>query len=260
MINHRRPGPPRTSARRVGQDRDRSIRQAHDVLRASIRRGLVAPNDALVEFQLTRSLGVARNALREALQALADEGLVVRRPAVGTLVARRMLQVSADEIIGFGNGFEDDLRPRVTSERLAAEPVELGADLRRTLGMAEDGTTQMIEIIVKVDDEPVCIVATYLPGDVDPDRFNKEYEAPSVSFERLLGVPLARTTTMVEAINADPWTASMLDVAPGAALVLREQLLTDASGTAAILNIARYRADRVAFIASAVPAPAPEGQ
>jgi GntR family transcriptional regulator len=81
-----------------------------------------------------------------------------------------------------------------------------------------------------------------------------------VSFERLLGVPLARTTTMVEAINADPWTASMLDVAPGAALVLREQLLTDASGTAAILNIARYRADRVAFTASAVPAPPAEGQ
>ena len=240
--------------RRIGSSRDRAIRQAHDVLRASIRRGLLGRDNPLVEFALIRSLGIGRNSVRQALQSLADEGLVVRRPGVGTLVAREMLRVSADEILAF-DADEPDPAARVGVEVLAVEPVEIGEVLSTTLGL-RSGSMKLVEVLVRVDDEPICVLASYVPRDVDESRFTQAYQSVSVSFEKLLGVPLGRTTTTIEAINADAWVAEALGVAPGTALILREQVLISVDGSAAILNFARYRADRVAFIASGNSSPA----
>ncbi len=251
--DHRRGGPSHPRPRRIGTSRDRLIRQAHDLLRASIRRGLLAPNNTLVEFQLVRSMGIGRNALREALQRLADEGLVVRRPGLGTLVAREMLRVSADEVLAF-DGPVADSGVRVSVTELAVEPVRLDQLLVETLGLVQ-GHMTMIELLICVDGEPICLLDTYVPASTDMSRFTHGYASVSVSFERLLGVPLGRSSTTVEAVNADAHTAATLGVKPGTALILREQVLIAADGSAAVLNIARYRADRVAFIASLTPGP-----
>lgn len=254
MDNERRTGPGRRTdpgrgtPRRVGSSRERAVRQAHDILRSSIRRGLLGPDNPLVEFQLIRSLGIGRNTVRASLQTLADEGLVTRRPGVGTLVARPMLRVSADEILAFDDGDPDPAR-RVAVEVLADEPVEIGEVLSRTLGL-RSGSMRVLEALVGVDGEPVCLLATFMAPDVDISRFTRSYELVAVSFERLVGVPLGTATTTVEAVNADAWTAGMLAVAPGSALILREQVLTATDGSATILNFARYRADRAVFVAS----------
>jgi DNA-binding GntR family transcriptional regulator len=50
-----------------------------DMLRESIVLGHVAPGEDLVESELARSMGVSRGPVREALSALAREGLVVQR-------------------------------------------------------------------------------------------------------------------------------------------------------------------------------------
>jgi DNA-binding GntR family transcriptional regulator len=242
--------------RRIGQSRERAIRQAHDVLRASIRRGLLGRDNPLVEFALIRSLGIGRNSVRQALQSLADEGLVVRRPGVGTLIARQMLRISADEILAF-DASEEDPAGRVDVQVLAVEPVEIGEVLSRTLGLTS-GAMKLVEVLVRVDGEPICVLASYVPRSVDENRFTQSYQSVSVAFEKLFGMALGETTTTIEAINADAWAAEVLGVAPGTALILREQVLIGVDGNAAILNFARYRADRVAFIASTSPAPHPD--
>lgn len=188
--------------------------------------------------------------MREALQSLAVEGLVVRRPRVGTLVARRMLQVSADQILALGDDITD-AADRVDVDVLAVEPVEIGEVLSQTLGLPS-GRLTLIEVLVSVDDEPICILATYIPRDVDPGRFTNTYASVPATFEYLVGEPLGETTTTIEAINADTWSAAALGVAPGTALILREQVLRGVSGAATVLTFSRYRADRVAFTASGV--------
>lgn len=237
--------------RRIGSARDRAIRQAHDVLRASIRRGLLSPSNPLVEFRLIRSLGIGRNIVRDVLQSLADEGLVTRRPGVGTIVAKQIFRVTADQILCIDDDFADADR-RVEVKPLATELVQIGEVLRDTLGLS-NGAMQLIEQLVLVDGEPLCILATYLPRDADVTRVTRRYESVAVSFERLMGRPLGQATTTVEAINADPWSAEALGVATGTALILREQVLLDTDGNVAVLNFARYRADRVAFTASTQP-------
>jgi GntR family transcriptional regulator len=233
----------------VGSARERAIRQAHDVLRASIRRGLLSPTNPLVEFRLVRSLGVGRNIVRDVLQSLADDGLVTRRPGIGTLVAREMFRISADQVLCIDDNFRDR-DGRVEVQQLAVDLVELGEVLTSTLGLAT-GSMRLVETLVLVDREPLFVLATYLPREVDITRMDQSYESVAVAFEGLMGRPLGRAATTVEAINADAWVASTLGVELGAAVILREQILYDAEDNVGVLSFARYRADRVAFTAIA---------
>src|SRR5579871_2022414 len=58
-----------------------------DRLRESILRGHFAPGDRLREEQLAEALGVSRGPIRNALVQLEREGLAVRRPNRGAVVA-----------------------------------------------------------------------------------------------------------------------------------------------------------------------------
>lgn len=64
-----------------------------DVLREAIRQGLLSPGMALIQKSLADALGVSRIPVREALQNLAAEGLVVF-----TSDGARVTMLSADEI------------------------------------------------------------------------------------------------------------------------------------------------------------------
>lgn len=59
-----------------------------DRLREAILRGLFLPGDRLREEQLAEALGVSRGPIRDALLQLEREGMVVRRPNRGAMVAR----------------------------------------------------------------------------------------------------------------------------------------------------------------------------
>lgn len=56
-------------------------------IRRSIILGTLRPGDKLTEIQLSERLGVSRPTVREALNALAEEGLVVKEPYRGLRVA-----------------------------------------------------------------------------------------------------------------------------------------------------------------------------
>jgi DNA-binding GntR family transcriptional regulator len=59
-----------------------------DRLREAIVRGLLPPGDRLREEQLAEALGVSRGPIRNALLQLEREGMVVRRPNRGAMVAQ----------------------------------------------------------------------------------------------------------------------------------------------------------------------------
>jgi DNA-binding GntR family transcriptional regulator len=86
---------------------DRAEKAAADI-RSSIISGQFTPGSRLSEQALGDALGVSRNTLREAFRMLTQEGLLVRRPHAGVIVAvpslasiidiyrvRRMIEVQA---------------------------------------------------------------------------------------------------------------------------------------------------------------------
>ncbi|MCL8025751.1 GntR family transcriptional regulator [Nocardioides bruguierae] len=237
-----------TTTRRVGSSRDRAIRLAHDALRSSIRRGRLGPDQPLVEFKLVRTLGIGRNAVREVLRRLADEGLVIRRPAIGTIIPRPMIRVSPDEIVGFDGDCEEQFEQRVTVEVLAQELIDIAEDLSSS--MAIPARMQLVESLIHVDGEPLALLSQLIPEGYDMARMTNRWEPLDRPFLRLYGVRLGSTSTTVEAVAADAWCATLLGTDEGAPLILREQVLESEDGSVRMMNFARYRADRVAFTAS----------
>jgi DNA-binding GntR family transcriptional regulator len=106
-------------------------RLADDVgsrLRESILNGLFAAGDRLREEELAEAMGVSRGPVRDALAQLDREGLVMRRPNRGAVVAEL-----------FRGDFDE-----VFSLRLAIEPVATGWAARH----AGDGGLQAMRRIV----------------------------------------------------------------------------------------------------------------
>ena len=69
-------------------DRQQNVpRQVYDILRNRIQSAELAPGSSINERYLTELLGISRTPIREAIQKLADEGLITIIPNVGTTVA-----------------------------------------------------------------------------------------------------------------------------------------------------------------------------
>jgi DNA-binding GntR family transcriptional regulator len=75
-------------------DRATTGSQVERVLRDLILDGRLEPGTHLRELQLSQSLGVSRNTLREALRSLAEHGLVTHTPHRGVVVT----DLSADDV------------------------------------------------------------------------------------------------------------------------------------------------------------------
>ncbi len=93
----------------IAPARAKAMEQALDRLRALIVTGELSPGEQIRQQEMADQLGFSRVPLREALNVLADQGLLLHRPHQGYFVAkrapselaqiRRMLQLLEDELL-----------------------------------------------------------------------------------------------------------------------------------------------------------------
>lgn len=106
-------------------------------LRAAIRSLTLKPGERLDEPQIARAHGVSRTPAREAILALAQEGLVSVRPQAGTFVAL----IDADalpETMEARRVLEELLARRAAERKAAPEPFREALRLQREAARAED--------------------------------------------------------------------------------------------------------------------------
>ena len=83
--------------------RQKSTRIVHQLLRSSIKSGVLQTGDMLSEEHLITNLDSTRSSIRTALQMLADEGLVSRQRKMGTVVRSRPVQLRMHDVIATGS-------------------------------------------------------------------------------------------------------------------------------------------------------------
>lgn len=219
-------------------------RRVADLLRRPIRSG--AYDEQLpAEHALAREYAVSRNAIRDAFSLLRAEGLIERRPRVGTQVTRRKYEHG----IGALRGLKETLRAHgeVRNEVRAVQEVESPPEVARRLALSTGDRVFCIERLRFVDDLPASLDVTYLAPDLGSAVLERDLESNDVFalIEEICGLPLGTADLTVEAVTADPCTAATLQMPNGGALLLLERLTRLADGRPVDLEYVRMRGDRI---------------
>jgi GntR family transcriptional regulator len=236
-----------------------SSRRAHDLLRSSIRMGLMSRTGTLMEHTLVNGLSTSRNAVREALQLLADEGLVERSPRTGTRLVGSILEVPIDQflpLVADGAVAEQ----RVTVQPIESRMVPASPVLASKLEIAVGEPLEMNEQLILVDGKPVAVRCAYTVASFIAERVSDA--APqggytptdlSSTLAQMFGGVAAEGTVenYFEAVACEPRTSERLDVKVGTPILSRELLIRNSEGQPYLFGYARYRGDRIAIAANA---------
>jgi GntR family transcriptional regulator len=241
---------PNSHRRSTPEQVQNSPRRAHDLLRTGIRHDLIPRNEKLEEQFLTRRYATSRNAVREALQTLALEGLVTRIPRFGTKVTGRITVLPLRDVAVNG-GDVPDLAARL--EELDLKLVPATPVLQERLAIDADQVV-LIEHLARVADVPLYVRVAYLPAPEDVESFAERLRfvyagqrSNSAALQDLYGVDAGDIELTVEAIPCDPRTAKLLGCQTGAPILVRERVLHDVDGRPRELSFTHLRGDRAAL-------------
>jgi len=219
---------------RIDKALDRpAFQQIADELRRAVQAGEYRPGDGLPsEAQLMDHFGVARMTVRQALQVLKGEGLVVaehgrgvfvrQRPPVRRLASDRFARAHREQgKAAFTAESEADSRAHAV-DRLTVSTALPPLEVRQRLGLTGRDRVVVRDRRYLSDGRPVETAVSYIPADIargtkiaDPDS------GPGGIYARLeeLGHRLARFTEEVEARMPTPVEASALGLGPGVPVI-----------------------------------------
>ena len=223
-----------------------SVRRTYDLLRATL--PALEPDAPLSEGELIDSFSASRNTVRMVLQLLAAEGLVSRRPKVGTTVAGCTV-IPIEELTPLAQWS----RHRPTTGRvLETRVMPAFTAISQRLSLPEGSLVAVTEGLVMEDTEPLALFVSYVGLTREQADLMRAGGLSVIAFlEAQLGVSVVESDTVMTAIACDEQTAALLGVAEGSPLLSLEELLRDADGTPWAVCQIRCRADRIAFSAKA---------
>ncbi|WP_069804058.1 GntR family transcriptional regulator [Thermogemmatispora onikobensis] len=223
--------------------------QLKQILRGGIERGVYRPGDRLpTEQELMQTYGVSRITVRQALNELEDEGLVVRRHGKGTYVAEQRVEQSLVRLTDFVEDMElAGLEP--SSRVLAFQREAASRAVASALGLREGEEVMRLDRLRLANGRPMAFDVTWLPmrfGVLLPEE-ELDRETIYHLLESRYGIPIEAGTFEITAANATPEQAHLLEVPVGAALLLIRRLSCTGGNAPIYIQERYYRPDRVSY-------------
>jgi GntR family transcriptional regulator len=221
--------------------------QIAESLRQAISDGTLKPGERLDnELDLTEQLGVSRPTVRQAVQRLVDQGLVVRRRGLGTVVvAPRILRSVAltslyDDLLATGR------EPATTV--LAVTQLEADEELAATLLLPAGAAVLSVERLRLADGTPLALMHNYLPAGLL--RSEPEVALVKTGLYELLrgqGVQLQAGEQRIGARKATAQESKLLDAPRGATVLTMARTTFDQGGKPVEYGNHAYLAERYSF-------------
>ncbi len=202
-------------------------RQIQALLTRSLQAGEWRPGEAIPsEVDLAARFKVSQGTVRKAIDALADDNLLVRRQGKGTFVAThgeqhiqfRFLRLTAD----------DGSRTGAARRFIDCRRVRASAEVARALGLRSGDMVVQVQRLLSFRGRPVVFDDIWLPGGpfkgLTAERLSG-YEGPMYQlFEAEFGVRMIRAEEKIRAVAAEAVAARWLEVAEGSPLLSVERL------------------------------------
>jgi GntR family transcriptional regulator len=235
----------------ASRSRAERARNVADVLRHQITTGAFDNGLLPDERTLSQQLRATRNAVREALGLLRAEGLIERRQGVGTTVVMPKLGHGLERLAGLAEALVGS--GTVTNEVRAAHRVRNPPEaIVRRLGLAPGQSAVYIERLRHLGGMPLSLDSTYLTDDIGEGLLQRDLAGRDVFalVEETTGQRLGSAEISVHAVIADPDTASLLQIPPGAAVFAIERLTRLHDGRPVDAESMHIRADRLTLQAT----------
>lgn len=223
--------------------------QVIDHLKADIANGVFKENEKLPsEFELSKSLGVSRATLREALRLLEEENIIVRRHGVGTFVNPKPVFTSGIEQLSSISSMieEAGMMPGTTYISSTAAPSN-EEDVKRF--QCDDGASIVtIKRVRNADGEPVVycvdqVPETYLPGDFLTQENTSIFQA----LERSGEIHVSYAITYIDPIGYHSEVSPILNCKADQALLVLKQVHYDDNDRVVLYSRNYFRADKFSF-------------
>lgn len=217
-------------------------------LRAEIGDGRLRTGDRLTtENVLAERFGVNRHTVRQAIAALAEDGLVESRRGSGTFVTGEAVHLHR---IGMRTRLTtslSDQRGASATGRVLHSALEIPpTDIARRLGVG-DGRAVRVETTRSVGSQKISVSTHWFDAERLPDIANALRRSGSVTAAlRACGVDdYVRTSTVIGARHATTAEATLLSLGPGAIVLVAEALDSLPDGTPLQYLVSRFAAQRV---------------
>ncbi|HCQ64504.1 MAG TPA: GntR family transcriptional regulator [Rhodobacteraceae bacterium] len=218
-------------------------------LQDAIAKGILAPNASLPpEREIAEITGLSRVTVRNAMQTLVDQGVIIQRQGSGSFVADKGPRV--EQSLLKLTSFTEDMAARgmATSSVWLERGIVRGA-ARETemLGLEPGASVARLYRLRAADGRPLALERATLPTALLPNPLEVETSLYQVLARD--GHRPVRAVQRFTALNLGADEAELLDVAPGAAALSIERSSFLDTGQPAEFTQSIYRGDTYDFVA-----------
>jgi GntR family transcriptional regulator len=222
-----------------------------EMLRSQIASGMLAKGEQVPsETELADSFDTTRTTVRQALAQLTFEGLIIRRPGLGTFVAERPIEsrMEAQPL----RSFEEQMEERgvhVDFRVLGFDREPASAAVAASLVISPGTTVYRLRRLRLVQGEILGLEDRSMP-----ERIGSGIPASAlvtrpatIMVEAALGTPLGGTTVSVGAMAAQAETARILGIRRGSPVLVRSHTFFDQSAKPVLTGESIYCGDKYRF-------------
>ena len=219
--------------------------QLRDQLKAEILEGRRAPGERLPsEAELIAHYGVSRITVRQALNDLQKEGLLVKAHGKGSFVAQPTVAQDLTQLKGLAESVGGAGRT-VHGRVLGLKPAKASAEVAARLGLAKGAPVMQLQTLRYLNREALSLNHSWMPLAIGErlgriDLANRDILSV---YENELGLVVHHADLSIGAALATPAQARALALAPGAAVLQVERVVHGPDGTALHFEHTVYRSD-----------------
>ena len=198
------------------------------------------------EVTLSKKLGVSRNTVRQAVNALVNEGLIERKKGVGSKVVHKKITTRLDNWISFTKEMRNqgiDVVNYMVQNTLVNAPNEINDAL--TISQSKE-IWKLEKIRGSKDAKYLYSVSYFHPrvGITGNENFNTPlYEL----LEKEHDIIVSTSKEKISAISASKKMSLLLDVEKKTPILKRERIVCDLGDRTVEYNIVYYRTDYVTY-------------
>lgn len=221
--------------------------QIAENLKRAIDDGTLKPGERLDnELDLTERLGVSRPTVRQAVQRLVEQGLVVRRRGLGTVVASPPILRSVALTSLYDDLVADQRQPATTV--LAMSEIEADEELASVLSLPRGAAVFSVERLRLADETPLAVMHNCLPSGLLTSTSADALEKSGLyEILRRQGVQIHAGEQVIGARRATPREANLLQASRGATVLTMIRTVFDQDGRPVEYGRHAYLADRYSF-------------